>query len=189
MKRILALLALLAALALSVHPTLAETSVAPEVTPTPGAAAIASPTASPTPEPAGTLYDCTDFRVRLSDDLAPLDDEALAGYAAAVGSADTAEMRLVAADAEVEAVIGFALAPSQQSAVDAAREAAATILGSDAGVVETSFGANECACFACAIEDLTFHMYFFSLGDQLLTVTASGLEDTDLAAVLESLEF
>ena len=188
MKRILALLA---ALALSVHPTLAETSVAPEVTPTPGAAAIASPTASPTPEPAGTLYDCTDFRVRLSDDLAPLDDEALAGYAAAVGSAypDAAEMRLVAADAEVEAVIGFALAPSQQSAVDAAREAAATILGSDAGVVETSFGANECACFACAIEDLTFHMYFFSLGDQLLTVTASGLEDTDLAAVLESLEF
>ena len=100
MKRILALLALLAALALSVHPTLAETSVAPEVTPTPGAAAIASPTASPTPEPAGTLYDCTDFRVRLSDDLAPLDDEALAGYAAAVGSAypDTAEMRLVAAE-------------------------------------------------------------------------------------------
>ena len=197
MKRILTLLTVLT---LSLTAALAETvpvvtatpasttpSAAPTVMPTPTPA----PTPSPTPEPYGTEYILEEFTVRLSDDLIPLDEEALAGYAAAAQSdfPDSGEMRLVAANEDFSAAISFALAPSDQSAADAAREAAQTILGSDAGVVETRFGGNDCACFACSIGDMTFHSYYFALDGQLLVVTASGLEDADLASILENLTF
>ena len=193
MKRILSLLAALALLTApafaeaSAAPAATAASIAPAVSPTP----TAVPTPSPTPEPYGTEYILDEFTVRLSDELLPLDEEALAGYAAAAASdfPDSGEMRLVAANADYSAAISFSLAPSNQSAAEAAREAAQTILGSDAGVVETRFGENDCACFACAIGDMTFHIYYFALDGQILTVTASGLEETDLAAILESLTF
>ena len=187
MKRILILLAVLA---LGLSAALAET--VPVVTATPASATLApTPSPSPTPEPFGTEYALDEFTVRLSDELLPLDAEALAGYEAAVQSdfPDSGEMRLVAANADFSAAISFALAPSEQSAAEAAREAALTILGSDAGVVETRFGENDCACFACAIGEMTFHIYYFALDGQLLTVTASGLVDADLAAILERLTF
>ncbi len=187
MKRILTLLAVLA---LSLSAALAETVSV--VTATPASATLApTPSPSSTPEPFGTEYVLDEFTVRLSDELLPLDGEALAGYNAAAQSdfPDAGEMRLVAASEDFSAAIGFALAPSDQSAAEAAREAAQTILGSDAGVVETRFGENVCACFACAIGEMTFHIYYFALDGQLLTVTASGLEETDLAAILESLSF
>lgn len=185
MKRILTLLAVLA---LSLTAALAET--VPVVTATPASTSL-MPTPSPTPEPFGTEYVLDEFTVRLSDDLLPLDGEALVGYNAAAQSdfPDSGEMRLVAANEDYSAAISFALAPSEQSAAEAAREAAQTILGSDAGVVETRFGANDCACFACAIGDMTFHIYYFALDGQLLTVTASGVEETELSAILESLTF
>ena len=187
MKRILTLLTVLA---LSLTAALAET--VPVVTATPASTGLTpTPTPSPTPEPFGTEYVLDEFTVRLSDALLPLDEEALAGYNAAAQSdfPDSGEMRLVAANADYSAAISFALAPSEQSAAEAAREAAQTILGSDAVVVETRFGENVCACFACSIGDMTFHIYYFALDGQLLTVTASGLEETDLAAILESLTF
>lgn len=187
MKRILTLLAVLA---LSLTAALAET--VPVVTSTPASTGLTpTRTPSPTPEPFGTEYVLDEFTVRLSDELLPLDGEALAGYNAAAQSdfPDAGEMRLVAANEDFSAAIGFALAPSDQSAAKAAREAAQTILGSDAGVVETRFGENVCACFACAIGEMTFHIYYFALDGQLLTVTASGLEDAVLAAILESLTF
>ena len=187
MKRILTLLTVLA---LSLTAALAET--VPVVTATPASTGLTpTPTPSPTPEPFGTQYVLDEFTVRLSDDLLPLEGDALAGYNAAVQSdfPDSGEMRLVAANADYSAAISFALAPSGQSAAEAAREAAQTILGSDAGVVETRFGGNACACFACAIGDMTFHSYYFALDGQLLVVTASGLADTDLAAILENLTF
>ena len=184
MKRIFVLLA---ALALAISPALAETSLAPAVTVTPTAA----PTASPTPEPYGTEYILDEFTVRLPESLLPLDAEALAGYEAAAQSdfPDSGEMRLVAASEDFSAAIGFALAPSSQTAAEAAREAALTILGSEDGVVETRFGENDCACFACAIGEMTFHIYYFALDGQLLSVTASGLAEADLAAILENLRF
>ena len=193
MKRILSLLAALALLTApafaeaSAAPAATAASIAPAVSPTPPAV----PTPSPTPEPYGTEYILDEFTVRLSDELLPLDEEALAGYAAAAASdfPDSGEMRLVAANADFSAAISFSLAPSNQSAAEAAREAAQTILGSDAGVVETRFGENACACFACAIGDMTFHSYYFALDGQLLVVTASGLADADLAAILENLTF
>ena len=187
MKRILTLLAVLA---LSLTAALAET--VPIVTATPASTGLTpTPTPSPTPEPFGTEYVLDEFTVRLSDALLPLDEEALAGYNAAAQSdfPDAGEMRLVAASEDFSAAIGFALAPSDQSAAEAAQEAAQTILGSDAGVVETRFGENDCACFACAIGDMTFHSYYFALDGQLLVVTASGLADADLAAILENLTF
>ena len=187
MKRILVLLAVLA---LSLTAALAET--VPVVTATPASTGLTpTPTPSPTPEPFGTEYVLDEFTVRLSDVLLPLDEEALAGYAAAAASdfPDSGEMRLVAANADYSAAISFSLAPSAQTAAEAAREAAQTILGSDAGVVETRFGGNACACFACAIGDMTFHSYYFALDGQLLVVTASGLADADLAAILENLTF
>ena len=189
MKRILTLLTVLA---LSLTAALAET--VPVVTATPASTGLTptlTPSPSPTPEPFGTQYVLDEFAVRLSDDLLPLEGDALAGYNAAVQSdfPDSGEMRLVAANADYSAAISFALAPSGQSAAEAAREAAQTILGSDAGVVETRFAENVCACFACSIGDMTFHIYYFALDGQILTVTASGLEETDLAAILESLSF
>ena len=187
MKRILTLLTVLA---LSLTAALAET--VPVVTATPASTGLTpTPTPSPTPEPFGTEYVLDEFTVRLSDALLPLDEEALAGYNAAAQSdfPDSGEMRLVAANADYSAAISFALAPSEQSAAEAAREAAQTILGSDAGVVETRFAENVCACFACSIGDMTFHIYYFALDGQILTVNASGLEETDLAAILESLTF
>ena len=187
MKRILVLLAVLA---LSLTAALAET--VPVVTVTPASVTLApTPSPSPTPEPFGTEYVLDEFTVRLSDALLPLDGEALAGYEAAAQSdfPNSGEMRLVAASEDFSAAISFALAPSDQSAAEAAREAAQTILGSDAGVVETRFGENDCACFACAIGDMTFHIYYFALDGRLLTVTASGVEDAELAAILESLTF
>ena len=187
MKRILTLLTVLA---LSLTAALAET--VPVVTATPASTGLTpTPTPSPTPEPFGTEYVLDEFTVRLSDALLPLDEEALAGYNAAAQSdfPDSGEMRLVAANADYSAAISFALAPSEQSAAEAAREAAQTILGSDAGVVETRFAENVCACFACSIGDMTFHIYYFALDGQLLTVTASGVEESDLAAILESLTF
>ena len=56
-------------------------------------------------------------------------------------------------------------------------------------MVETRFAENVCACFACSIGDMTFHIYYFALDGQILTVTASGVEESDLAAILESLTF
>ena len=193
MKRILTLLTVLI-LALSaasaetltlVTATPASTGLPPTLPPTP------TPSPSPTPEPYGTEYILDEFTVRLSDELIPLDEEALAGYNAAAQSdfPNSGEMRLVAANADYSAAIGFFLAPSAQTAAEAAREAAQTILGSSEGVVETRFGGNVCACFACAIGDMTFHSYFFALDGQLLVVTASGLEDTDLASILDNLSF
>ena len=184
------ILSLLAALALILSAALAETVSV--VTATPASATLApTPSPSSTPEPFGTEYVLDEFTVRLSDELLPLDGEALAGYNAAAQSdfPDAGEMRLVAASEDFSAAIGFALAPSDQSAAEAAQEAAQTILGSDAGVVETRFAENVCACFACSIGDMTFHIYYFALDGQILTVTASGLEETDLAAILESLTF
>ena len=189
MKRILTLLTVLA---LSFTAALAET--VPVVTATPASTGLTptlTPSPSPTPEPFGTEYVLDEFSVRLSDDLLPLDGEARASYEAAAQSdfPNSGEMRLVAASEDFSAAISFALAPSDQSAAEAAREAAQTILGSDAGVVETRFGENDCACFACAIGDMTFHIYYFALDGRLLTVTASGVEDAELAAILESLTF
>lgn len=185
MKRILVLLAVLA---LSLSAALAET--VPVITATPASTGL-TPTPSPTPEPYGTEYILDEFTVRLPESLLPLNNEALAGYEAAAQSdfPDSGEMRLVAASEGFSAAISFALAPSDQSAAEAAREAAQTILGSDVGVVETRFGENDCACFACSIGDMTFHIYYFALESQILTVTASGVEESDLAAILESLAF
>ena len=193
MKRILSLLAALALILsaasaetmLSVTATPASTGLTTTLSPTP------TPSASPTPEPYGVEYPLDEFTVRLSDMLLPVDDEVLEGYTAAAQSdfPDSGEMCLVAVSADDSAAISFALAPSDQSAAEAAREAAQTILGSDAGVVETRFGENDCACFACAIGDMTFHIYYFALDGQLLTVTASGVEESDRAAILENLTF
>ena len=193
MKRILTLLTVLI-LALSaasaetltlVTATPASTGLPPTLPPTP------TPSPSPTPEPYGTEYILDEFTVRLSDELIPLDEEALAGYNAAAQSdfPNSGEIRLVAANEDFSAAIGFFLATSAQTAAEAAREAAQTILGSSEGVVETRFGENVCACFACAIGDMTFHSYYFALDGQLLVVTASGLEDTDLASILDNLSF
>lgn len=184
MKRIFAIAA---ALMLALTPALAESSLAPALTPTPTAA----PTATATPEPAGEEFACDEFSVRLPEGLDVLDAETLAGYDAAAQSDYPAsgEMCLVAANADFSAAVSFALAPSELTSAEAAREAAMQILASDSGVIETTFGENACACFACSIEDLTFHMYFFSLGDRMLVVTASGLEDNQIASMLESLHF
>ena len=120
MKRILTLLTVLA---LSLTAALAET--VPVVTATPASTGLTpTPTPSPTPEPFGTEYVLDEFTVRLSDALLPLDEEALAGYEAAAQSdfPDSGEMRLIAANADYSAAISFALAPSDQSAAEAARD-------------------------------------------------------------------
>ncbi|MBQ8506194.1 MAG: hypothetical protein IJ466_02010 [Clostridia bacterium] len=148
---------------------------------------------SPTPSiaPLGTEFSCEAFIVYLPFGMEPLDEAALAGYDAAVqaGFPDTAQTLLAASDPAGEAVACFALMDSQQTSIEAAREAAATILGSPDSAQEIIFGANTAAGFACAVEDITFRLYFFSNGSQLLLVSASGLGDAEVETMLSTLDF
>lgn len=184
MKRIFCVLMILVLLPCF---ALAEATASPAASADPTATA----TIAPTPEPAGTEYSCESFIVRLPEGMEALDDEYLAGYSAAVSSdyPGAGELVMAAGHIEREAYVTFSTIETAQTAPEAAREAALKILGSDSGVLEATFGANTYSCFACAIEDLTFRMYFLSNGNHLLCIAENGLEDEELMLVLQTMAF
>lgn len=148
---------------------------------------------TPTPEPAnmGTEFSCEAFIVSLPLGLEPMDEQELTGYHAAA-EADfpaTAHTILAAANDARTAAACFALADSVQAPLEAAREAAASILGNPDSAQEFTFGANSCAGFACAVEDTTFRLYFFSNESHLLLVSISGLADDEVERMLATLDF
>lgn len=148
-------------------------------------------TPAPTATPVGTEFSCEAFIVRLPYGMDILDEDALAAYEAAVQAAypEAALTQLVAVNAAGDAAVCFALLDSAQTPVDAAREAAQNVLGSGDTVSELSFGTNVSAGFACAAEEIAYRFYYFSNGHQLLLVSVSGLEDSQINAMLESLIF
>lgn len=143
-----------------------------------------------TAEPAGTEFSCEAFIVRLPAGLEPMDEAQLAGYDAAVqfDFPDTAQTLLAAADAQRGAALCFALRESAQLPLEAAQEAAASILGSPDNARELRFGENSGAGFAVAVEDSAYCIYFFSNGSQLLLVTLGGLTDEESASMLSTLD-
>ena len=177
MKRLFCLLMLL-----FLCPGLAAAQSLPELT-------VVTP--APTAVPAGTEFSCEAFIVYLPAGLEPLVEEDLAAYEAALqaGFPDTAQIQLAAVNAGHSAALCFALMDSVQTPADAAREAAMHILGNSDTVAELAFGANTCAGFACAADDTTYRLYYFSNGTQLLLVSASGLSDSEVDAMLTSLDF
>lgn len=177
MKRLICMLMLLACLL-----SAASAEVLPELI-------VVTP--APTAAPLGTEFSCEAFIVRLPYGLEIIDDESLAGYEAAVSAAYPAAglTQLVAMNAAGDAAVCFALMDSTQTPIEAAREAARNVLGSDETVTEPVFGANSSASFACAAEDTAYAFYYFSNGQQLLLVSVSALEEAQLNTMLESLIF
>lgn len=185
MKRFLSLALLLMLLvgAAIAEPAASQTPVTlPVISPT--------PTAAPTPEPAGTLFSNDQISLYLPEDMEALTEEELAGFTAAAldDFPDAAQMILAASHIDRDAYVLISQLEAAQSPAEAAREAANTILGSDAGVLETAFGGNTCACFACAIGETTFNLYYFSNGEALICITCCGLEDAQIHAMLNGMK-
>ena len=152
---------------------------------------LVSPTPSAQPVPVGVEFSCEAFFVTLPAGMEILSDAQMEGYTAAVQAAfpDFAPAQLAAVDLERNAALVFSLAPSALAPLDAAKEAASAILGSDESASEFSFGANLCAGFAFAAADTAYRVFYFSDGAQLLAITACGLTETEIAAMLSSLDF
>lgn len=154
--------------------------------------ATATPTLSPAPTtvPAGELFTCDELRLNLPYGLTLLDEEASAGYEAAV-QADfegTARTLAVAADGNGGMLL-LTICDSEADCMTAAAEAARDILGENAVVSEITFGENRCAAFACAIQGRDYRLYLFANGKNVLCVGVSGLSDAQISAALESLRF
>lgn len=165
-------------------PTLAPSASAQSVTATPALA-----TASPSPTPAGVLWEGGGLRLLLPQRLSPLDADALEGYAAAAQSdfPGAGETILLAASADFSAAANFSAIDGASDALQAAREAAEGILGSADTVTELTYGENHCAAFACAIGEQTYSLYFFSDGARVIVAGASGLDASEISAMLSSL--
>ena len=141
--------------------------------------------------PAGVEFSCESFIVRLPVGMQPMEEADLTGYEAAMQSAfpGTAQTLLAAINPENNSALCFALADSVLSADEAAREAASHILGSPDSAQPFIFGTNSAAGFACAVQDTTFRIYFFSNGSRLLLAAITGLGDAEVDAMLASLDF
>lgn len=148
-------------------------------------------TPTPSAEPAGTVFSNEDLTVTLPLGLEPMEEAALAGYAAAVQGdyPDAARIVLAAADAEAGVAVAFSIVESDADADAAAREAAQRILGSAESVAQIQYGAHRWSAFACAIGEQTYTLYLLSDGERLLIVGASGLEESKIAAMLTGLRF
>ena len=148
---------------------------------------------SPTPSaaPVGESFSGDGISLALPAGFALLTQDALAGYAAAVESDYPGAARIVmaAADEARGAFVALLLTESDDSAADAAREAAERILGDSESVAEVQYGDNACAALACAIGERTYTLYFLSDGARVLVVAVSALEEREVAEILTGLQF
>ena len=190
MKRLISLLICLTlpaacALAEVALPTEAATSAS-------ASAATAAPTttAAPTAVPAGELFTCDEVRLNLPYGLTLLDEEASAGYEAAVQADFEGAARTLAVAADGNGgMLLLTICDSEADCMTAAAEAARDILGENAAVSEITFGENRCAAFACAIQGRDYRLYLFANGKNVLCVGVSGLSNAQISAALESLRF
>ena len=146
---------------------------------------------SSAPEPTGTEFARDGLRLTLPAGLELLEGEILEAYEAAVqfDYPDAAQTILAAVDVENGAALLLAEAESDADCLDAARDAAETLIGNPDIAKEKDCGKNHCAYFACAIGEQTFRLYFLSDGERLLIVSASGLKGAEVEDMLAELEF
>lgn len=139
----------------------------------------------------GVEFSCEAFIVRLPAGMLAMDEADLTGYEAALQSAfpGAAQTLLAAVNPGTGAALCFALANSALTPDEAAREAATHILGSPDSAQAFAFGSNSAAGFACAVQDTTFRIYFFSNGSQLLLSAITGLNDAEVEGMLTTLDF
>ena len=188
MKR---LISLLICLTLPAACALAEVALPTEAATSASApAATAAPTTTvPTAVPAGELFTCDELRLNLPYGLTLLDEEASAGYEAAVQADFEGAARTLAVAADGNGgMLLLTICDSEADCMTAAAEAARDILGENA-VSEITFGENRCAAFACAIQGRDYRLYLFANGKNVLCVGVSGLSDAQISAALESLRF
>lgn len=177
MKRLIAALLLLLALSLP-----AQAEILPDLT-------LVTP--MPTAAPAAMEFACEAFIVTLPAGMELMDAAALEAYEAAVEGLlpAGAHIQLAAVHPEKAAALCFALLESAQLPLEAAGEAALHISG-DAGLAsETTFGANSGAGFSHVISGQEYSFHFFSNGSALLMVCSAGLQEAQLDAMLNSLDF
>ena len=170
----------LAALLLAMTPALAEEETA-----------TAAATLAPTPAPTGVPHVQDGLQLLLPAGMVVLEGDALAAYDAAVQAdyPDTARTLLAAVNSETGALLTIAEAESGANCLDAAREAAQTLIGDPDAAQAAEYGENRCAAFACAIGEQIFRLYYFSDGEHLRILGASGLTDAELDALLTGLSF
>lgn len=142
----------------------------------------------PIEQPACIQFSCAHFSVSLPVGFEVL-NAGLEGYEAAVGRdyPDAGETLLVATNAEGSASVYFAYIPVAQEPLDAAREAAQNILGSDLNAAERIYGENCFGHFACAAENRTYQSFFLRSGEGMLVIVACDVPEAGLATMLESL--
>ena len=145
--------------------------------------------AMPIEQTAGTQFSCAHFSISLPAGFEPVSETGLAGYEAAVDRDYPAagETLLIATNAARSASVYFAHIPAAQDPLEAAREAALNILGSDANAAERSYGENRFGHFACAAENRTYQSFFLRSGEGMLVIVACDVAEAELTAMLESL--
>ena len=161
------------------------------VTPALAESGLISALATPTPAPAGVEFARDGLRLTLPAGMELLEGEILEAYEAAVqfDYPDTATTVLVAVDSESEAALLLAEIETDADCLDAAREAAESLIGDAELAKEKQCGENRCAHFSCAIGDQTFRLYYLSDGERLLIVSASGIRQAEIEAMLAGLGF
>ena len=102
---------------------------------------------------------------------------------------ETARTILAAVDANRGAALVIAEAESDLDCLDAAREAAETLISDPEAATEETFGENRAAAFACAIGDQTYRLYYLSDGARLLIVGVSGVDQGAIDNMLTGLSF
>ena len=152
---------------------------------------LISALATPTPEPVGMELEFDGLRLTLPAGLEPLEGDMLEAYEAAVQSdyPETANTILAAVDPQSGAALLLAEIESEVDCLDAARDAAESLIGDPDMASEKTCGASRCASFSCAIEEQIFHMYYLSDGERLLIVSASGLEQSVIEDLLAGFQF
>ena len=139
-----------------------------------------------TSAPAAVEFETGGLRVSLPSGFEILEGDALAAYEAALQAdyPDSAKTILAAMDAERGAAAVFAEIESDTDCLDAAKEAAETLIGDAEAAKEAQFGENRCAAFACAIGEQIFRLYYLSDGSRLIVAGFSGLEQAEMEEIL-----
>ncbi len=177
MKRFISVLLLMMLLILPAH-----AEILPALT-------LVTPT--PSPAPVATEFACEAFIVTLPAGMELVDASALEGYAAAVQSLypNNGLIQLAAVNPDTDAALCFILMESAQTPLDAATEAALHICGNSDSVIEAGYDANSGALFRHSIDERKYSFYFFSNGNSLLMISASGLDEFQLVTMMMSLDF
>lgn len=154
-------------------------------------AAIQIVTPTPSAAPQGAHFSGEGLSVTLPLNFEILDEEARAGYDAAVQAdyPDAARTLLAAQKTDGSAVLCFSAYETDNDAPAAAREAAQKILNSTLTVGDVQYGSNSYSSFVCAISDQIYNLYYLKGAQQMLLISASGLTELEIETMLSGLSF